>query len=222
MQNQSFGNWVVRRPLDLQRPGSIVLVLDTRNMRHLADVAGDIKPKDFSITHLYLAYLNESAVVNRKVLLESNGGYDEASSGYVVTISGGPDGKVRNFTTNQDMINTLAGGSSSTSFSRFSLKVPINGFIKPSTEEYVITISRSCPGAWDEARCLRDRTDPAAAFVEPSTNVVVYSLWSVKQLLAVPYINGGKPRDHTFCPVQTAVAVRGRWARWGAYGPYGL
>ncbi|GIL62265.1 hypothetical protein Vafri_16556 [Volvox africanus] len=190
-QRQEYGNWIMIRSASVQTSSdSIVLRLDTQNMRPVASAFGTVKPNYFPISHLYIAYFDIRGVACWTPTLDRTS-YKETASYYSIKVNGSPLGTVR------DMKGDGDDGPRAVSY---SLKGFLNGIIVPSTTPYVIEIVKvctlygiSCDGV----------PDPRDVFVSPR-GFMAYSLWTVNQPLRV---NGTYYRDHVWCPVQTVINV---------------
>ncbi|GLI61760.1 hypothetical protein VaNZ11_004228 [Volvox africanus] len=190
-QRQEYGNWIMIRSASVQTSSdSIVLRLDTRNMRPVASAFGTVKPNYFPISHLYIAYFDIRGVASWTPTLDRTP-YKETPSYYSIKVNGSPLGTVR------DMKGEGDDGPRAVSY---SLKGFLNGIIVPSTLPYVIEIVKVCTLYGISCEGV---PDPRDVFVS-LRGFTAYSLWTVNQPLRV---NGTYFRDHVWCPVQTVIDV---------------
>lgn len=171
---------------------SLVLQLDTRNMRAVSDAFGIVKPKTFPIGFIYFGYFNTSGVAAWSPKLDESS-YKETRSYYSIKVNGIPLWTVRDL--KDEGLKTPRTMS-------YSLKGVLNGVIKPSTTPYKIEIVKVCSSSSPGGSC-DGVPDPADVFVSPR-GYIAYSLWTSNQSLIV---NGTYYRDHAWCPVQPVVNV---------------
>lgn len=192
-QSQTFSNWAMTMPRSIQVPGSIVLLLDTKNIRAMSDAFGNgnVTPRDFAITNMYFAVWNTSGV--EKLLELFRDPSERSTTWYQILVNGKKIGTVSNFRSGVRR--------ASQTNAMFSLKAKMSdpNMVKPSTKPIKIVISRVC----SNARSCALIPDPQDVFVSKGGHVV-YAIWSVGQTLNV---NGEIRGNHAWCPVQSAVNV---------------
>lgn len=189
-QAQEFSNWHMYMPADEQRPETLVLYLQTHNVRAMADAYQDVTPRDFAVRNVYFAYWNTSGVKELSRAVDDLRVYMETSSFYRLNVS------AERVWTVKDMKNE---GFRSSMSAMFTLKATLpNTTLTPSTRMFKVTIYKSCSGSACSAI-----PDPAKVFVSRLGHVV-YSIGNVQQGLT---INGSFVQNHAWCPVQAVINV---------------
>eukprot|EP00198_Chlamydomonas_reinhardtii_P009165 XP_001698502.1 predicted protein [Chlamydomonas reinhardtii] len=190
LQRQQYGNWQMTYNISEQRPGKMVMWLDTQNRTAVASCFGQIEPQDFPLTAIYFAYFNYTEGVAAWSPALDLTPYRETSTAYWIKING------KSLFTVRDLKDF---GTNTATSSTYSLKGTHNGLIKPSPDKYKIEIVKYC----DNSDCSRI-PEPSSVFVSPQGHVV-FSVWSVGQSLRV---NGVLALNHAWCPVRSAATVQ--------------
>ncbi|KAG2449637.1 hypothetical protein HYH02_005170 [Chlamydomonas schloesseri] len=191
LQRRQYGNWKMTYNISEQRPGKLLLWLDTQNRTAVASCFGAVEPADFPITAIYFAYFNYTEGVAAWSPALDLTPYKEMPTAYWIKVNG------RSLFTVRDLKDF---GTNTATSSTYSLKGTHNGLVKPSPDRYKVEIVKYCDGDDDCARI----PEPSTVFISPQGHVV-FSLWSVGQPLRV---NGVLALNHAWCPVQSAVTVR--------------
>ncbi|KAG2428729.1 hypothetical protein HXX76_011432 [Chlamydomonas incerta] len=205
LQRQRYGNWQMTYNISEQRPGKLVMWLDTQNRTAVADCFGEVKPQDFPMTAIYFAYFNFTEGVAAWSPALDLTPYRQTSAAYWIKPSLAcrpppppppPQVNGKSLFTVRDLKDF---GTNTATSSTYSLKGTHNGLIRPSPSKYKIEIVKNC----DTSDCTQI-PEPSSVFISPQGHVV-WSVWSVSQTLIV---NGYTVLNHAWCPVQSAVNVQ--------------